>query len=154
MADIDLECDENNKSTWWIPIWNDINYFSGIFEGNNHEITNLYINSTKENSYITLSAGFFGTISNAEINNLSIINGYINMYRAPTGMLVGKIEGVSTYIRNCNIKRGEITTEGSGMVYGVGGIIGENISGICYIENCENSTKIISSSFAGGILGG
>lgn len=72
MANIDLECDENNQ---WIPIGNcsvdagnqadttsDKNPFSGIFEGNNHTISRIYID--KEQNYMGLFGYNQGTIKN------------------------------------------------------------------------------------------
>lgn len=60
-ADIDLECDENNQ---WIPIGKAegdiINvpqfYFRGTFEGNNHYIKGIYIESNEK------AIGLFGVI--------------------------------------------------------------------------------------------
>ena len=63
MADIDLEGKETKQ---WIPIDNNSTTFSGTFEGNNHNINNLYINSTQNNQ--ALFATNTGKIRNITVN--------------------------------------------------------------------------------------
>lgn len=76
---VDLLCDVDLQNLAWMPIGinaDSANKFKGTFNGNNHEIKNLYIN--QEAGYH--SAGLFGAlngtvvdlvISNANISNLS-----------------------------------------------------------------------------------
>lgn len=70
MSDINLEGSESN------PNWNSIGgqnigkAFSGIFEGNNHKISNV-------NGEI----GFFGKVTNGTIQNLGIESGSITSRR-------------------------------------------------------------------------
>ena len=80
MEDIDLEGDENDQSTWWLPIGNkDSNCFSGIFEGNGHKIRNLYIKKTEESKENNRGMGFFCIIKYEIINNFEIIDGYVEV---------------------------------------------------------------------------
>ena len=150
--------DASETSTWnsngsggyygWMPIgansdWSKI--FSGTYNGNGHNITNLYINRT-----YTIQqdfTGLFGICQNATIENVCMINvtsnGYYNC-----GGLIG-IAYQST-IKNCSTS-GSIT----GQAFS-GGLIGSDvedaISG-CYSE-CSVSIGNNSSGAIGGLIGG
>lgn len=130
----------------WVPIGtsgkgvskNGEHYFSGIFDGQGYQISNLHIVashdqigehiSSEESFY---NAGLFGetlnaTIKNVNINNVTIVNGMMNegvRSLQGTGALVGFAKGKSI-ITNITVT-GKINIDGE---YKVGGIIG-NISG-------------------------
>ena len=58
---------KSNGGVGFTPIGiNNEKYFSGIFDGQNYEIKNLYINS--DNEFV----GLFGNVKNTEIKNLSV----------------------------------------------------------------------------------
>ena len=97
--DIDLQCDEMNQ---WIPIGNcnedsgnlaydtdDKNAFSGTFNGNNHKITGIYID-TEENF-----TGLFG-YNEGIIENLIVADSYIKSNTS----YIGGISGYNK--RNCS----------------------------------------------------
>lgn len=113
-------------------------YFSGVFNGQGHQINNLHIvaEHTKIGEHISseesyYNAGIFGqtldaTIKNVKINNVTIVNGMMNegvRSLQGTGALVGYAKGKSIFT-NITIT-GKINIDGE---YKVGGIIG-NISG-------------------------
>ena len=102
MEDIDLGL-TSTKS------WTPINGFKGTFDGNEHKISNLYINSSGENQ------GFFGTVdSKAIVKELVIESGEIK----GTGKYVGAVTGKNSgKIENC-----ESLISVSGNTY-VGGIV-------------------------------
>ena len=136
MSDINLEGSEDNK---WIPIGDYGNntklHFKGTFEGNNHKIDNLYINTTSER------AGLFGNIT-GEVKNITV-SGNITS----TANWVGGIGGVAnevSQISNCINK-----TKINGKEY-TGGVIG-NSNG--KIKNCINEGEISGSDRIGGITG-
>ena len=56
---------ENNPGQGWMPVGVSSSPFSGIFDGNNHKISGIFINRS---SYDFV--GFFGYISSATITNL------------------------------------------------------------------------------------
>ena len=111
--------------------------FSGIFDGQENEIQNLYINNS---SYEY--AGLFGYVKGAEIKNLGVTGevsgpGYV-------GGIVGCAYMYSS-IDNCyNI--GEINGPNAG------GIVGY-LNYISTISNSYNTGKISSNGYAGGIVG-
>ena len=78
MENIDLEGNSGDATTWWTPIGlTSKSPFSGIFEGNNHTIENIFIhgqadetNSDFENDD---ALAFFGYTQNAKIKDLNRI---------------------------------------------------------------------------------
>ena len=151
--------------------------FSGIFDGKNHKIDNLYI----KNDIDTASIGLFTRIENAEIANLTIggeiiasVNTNIGAFSAlahnskvnnchnevnitsevgrfQVGGLIGSLHGESE-VTNCtnkgNISNGNNTS-------GIVARIGEYSSNV-KIENCENRGTITNSlgyTAMGGIIG-
>ena len=87
-ADIDLRCSENNQ---WVPIGacyvdggniadttDEKDPFGGVFEGNNHTISGVYIDS--ESNYV----GFFG-YNQGTIKNLILKDSYIKSNKAYIG---------------------------------------------------------------------
>ena len=108
-ADLDLE----NKS--WTPIGNASYAFQGIFDGENHTISNLYIN-TPNNSNV----GLFGHTTDGEVKNLTVNNATVKGY-----LEVGTVAG-TPYTSKYN----NITVTGNVKVDGfsyVGGMLGKNL---------------------------
>ena len=137
------------------------NKFRGHFEGAGHKIYNLYIEGGNV-------SGLFGYIdSEAEINNVSVENGYIRDAQYGGG-IVGHA-GANVTVSNCSnnadisgFQVGGIVGYGGGKVincYNTGSIKGNNaaggISGTVTIEiyNCFNTGNITSYGGGGGIMG-
>lgn len=141
-ADIDLEGSASNP---WTPIGNSTHLFKGTFDGNNHTIINIYINTTAD------MQGLFGiveaTIKNVVIDNSNIIGVY------GVGAISGCIQ--NSVIENCHVKANvtvkSIRNDGSV----VGGITGSVEGGtIGEIRNCHNEGTVIGqSNYVGGIIG-
>lgn len=134
------------KSDWTNPINPGIgpaNPFMGVFDGNNHIVSDLYVN---DNDVL----GLFGCIQNAEVKNLSIEGQLV------LGSYVGFVAGLSfdSNINNC-------TASGAIQAYGhkVGGIVGhfvaQNINNdTIFIKDCINNANITEGVFSlGGIAG-
>ena len=113
-ATVELAADINLNNEEWTPIGNSAHAFQGTFDGQNHVISNLSINTPK-NSYV----GLFGNTNSGEIKNLIVENAKI------TGRLnVGVVAG-QPYTSKFN----NITVKGHVEVYGmsyVGGVGGKN----------------------------
>ena len=168
MADINLNGSENFQ---WTPIgyWNsnsDYQCFGGSFDGNNHMISGLYIQSSIKH------AGFFGFTDGAIINNLSI-DGICSTFfefsiynEGYPSISSGGVSGYSksTFINNCHnhsLVQSSLAHEGNSTKSFSGGIVGfceDNT----YIANCSNWTDISSNatyesgvvhSYSGGISG-
>lgn len=132
------------------------NAFEGNFEGNEHEIRNLYINSSSTHS------GMFAIIKNATIQNLSLTGEITNRINSASYMasgIVGHSSGNSR-IKNCNNKATIKKIYSNGCV---AGIIGDTASGsTTVVENCYNSGSICmtegaitttGSGTVGGLVG-
>ena len=78
MADIDLSVYEN-----WEPIGSSYVKFSGIYDGNGHEITNLTV--TGENSL----AGLFSAVRGATLKNINLRNVDISLSYGSRGDCYG-----------------------------------------------------------------
>lgn len=143
MTDVNLN---GSQSFQWTPIgyWDsntDYYCFGGHFDGNNHTVSGLYINSSANR------VGFFGYTDGAEIKNLSVSGNTVTT----SGQYAGGIVGVanSTVFNNCT--NSNIVTSSSCS----GGIVGQ-ASGNSNIFNCHNTGAVsfsVSSYYSGGIVG-
>ena len=171
--DINLQGSADNQ---WIPIGRDDSIvFKGTFDGDNHVIRNLYIDTTE--SY----QGLFGSVQ-ATIENVTVTGSIVNagpytggiaanligntqirnchnqiVIQSENGYNVGGITGNAnpeTHIINCSNK-GNITALGykqdGNMETAVGGVAG-TVHG--YVEGCYNTGNIYGYRLAGGISGG
>ncbi len=154
----------------WTPIGTQNIPFTGIFEGNEFNINHLSINSNY--NYV----GLFGSIVNAELQNIELINANIESDHDFTGALVGMSN--SSIINKCCVS-GNVTgtnfvgglagfieqTEvhecySTGIVSGfniVGGLIGKSSSNLTSISNCYTTSDIhaeeATSNKVGGFIG-
>jgi hypothetical protein len=174
----DIELDENGAgfdADGWIPIgcFNDEDdeddewkySFTGIFNGNNYKITNIWINRPD-----TKNVGLFGYIYNAHIKNLGVeiaskgIVGNENV-----GGIAGSVDDGSSITNSYST--GNIN--GNGNVGGIAGIVNrysditnsystgdisgnKNVGGIAGYVNggYNNSTSIIINSYSIGNING
>ncbi|ANR70360.1 hypothetical protein AXF19_04790 [Selenomonas sp. oral taxon 126] len=128
-----------NSGAGFAPLGDVGNKFTGRLDGAGHTLRGLYIN--RQNTY---SIGLFGYADGARIENLSLVDGYVEGDEA-VGGIVGYADG--TEIRNVSY---------AGSVVGnqkVGGIAGDVSGGS--IQNAWNAgTVSVRSQFlAGGIVG-
>ncbi|MDR1461289.1 MAG: hypothetical protein LBI78_06560 [Campylobacteraceae bacterium] len=125
----------------WEPIGDNVNSFTGIFEGNGHKINNLWINRLS-----TTYVGLFGYLRDARIKNLGVeidsskggVKGHNN---------VGSIAGM---VNDSSITNSYSTGDVSGGSF-IGGIAGDIFKG--EITNSYSNGDISGSSYIGGITG-
>ncbi len=124
------------------PAGNDSIRFYGIFDGNNHKISNVTIEG-RENSYVA----FFGNTSGATIKNLTIENITVTGGQYTAG-IVGRAR--NTTVTNCAVT-GTVAIDGHD---GVGGIVGGGVANVtdCSVTGDENS-YITGLWDVGGISG-
>ena len=158
-ADIELnDCagfeawDENPPANVWTPIgyyWG----FDGVFDGNGHTVSGLYINqaSAKDtNDRMMEDFGFFGKNS-GEIRNLNIKNAFIHPVKGETSLDAGILAGSNSgSISGCAVE-GVVICVG----YDHGGVAGGNYG---VIADCSFAGKLIeregsSGAAIGGIAG-
>ncbi len=155
MVDVNLN---GSNSFQWTPIgyWNsdaDYQCFGGHFNGNNHVVSGLYINSSANR------VGLFGFTDGTTLENLNVECSAVStsnqnsngLYRYAGG-LIGFAAG-STYLDNCvvnntgNINTSSSTSSGWEDVYSYsGGIIGFTTSGTISITNCNHNGNVIANS--------
>ena len=157
----------------WIPIaagdGNGSNKKYGkIFDGNNHRISNLYINAedfvNNGNKTYAQNLGFIGcltgTVKNLIIENISVYgygSGFLTATNVDTeekplsiGTVVGWQSENNSLVEGCYVT-GKIITSGDGQA--VGGVVG-NIGG-GKISNCVSYASIDANgkAYVGGIVG-
>lgn len=111
-ATVKLAADINLNNEEWTPIGNSAHAFQGTFDGHNHVISNLSINTPK-NSYV----GLFGFTTNGEIKNLTVENAKVS-----GDLGVGVVAGSPYTSKFTNIKvTGHVEVYGFAYVGGVGG---------------------------------
>lgn len=148
MADIDMTdfLKENDPTQGWQPVGTKTEPFKGVFNGNNHKITGLFINKPDDN-YI----GFFGVLR-GDVYDLTLEfsqvvgNDYVGTL---AGYFANAVRTTSKYIKSIS---SSITSSNGikGNRY-IGGIIG-------YIDKGDISTSndycnIDDVSFSGNVTG-
>lgn len=141
MADIDLEGSSTNQ---WTPI---ADKFRGTFEGNEHTISNLFIQSNSPN------VGLFSSIINITIKDITIDNSTIQgTYN------VGAIAGASSNATLENVHTTSTvsvtatTPQSNGGCY-VGGLVGHGQAGITVLKSSNHATVSGKGYYIGGIVG-
>ena len=136
----------------WTPINNTNTARAYYYDGGNHTVSNLYINTSEQtltsNNYIGLFGYVYGSSSNhCYIKNLGIVNGSI----AGEGSYVGAVVGCARYtdITNCYNEKTDITITGSS--YSVGGVAGYNDYGT--ISGSYNTGAVSGDDSVGGVAG-
>ena len=112
--------------------------FTGVFDGNNHKITNLTIDDAGVgNGFL----GLFGFIDDGEVSNLGLEGGSISgQYHV--GGLVGLNFSVS--VSNC-YSTGDVSGD-----WEVGGLVGTNNASI---SDCYSTGDVSGISIVGGLVG-
>jgi len=143
-ADIDASDTQNwNDGAGFSPIgFGDDGYegyeFRGSYNGDNHTISELFINRPEEERI-----GLFGKIDWAEIRNLGLVEAFV-AGEVRTGGLVGY---------NCyysSITNSYSTGSVTGNCYSTGGLVGVNAG---YITNSYSTGNITGNRFIGGLVG-
>ena len=173
MNDIDLSVYPN-----WSPIgtlnlnWSDVSRpFSGVFDGQNHTISNLTCTSNT-NGYAGLFGNFDGTVQNLILRDAQItVEGLqaaavvCENYKGRVlncAMIGGSVKGkgvaggVVCYnrgtVENC-YATGDVTSLSGGRVCYAGGVVGYNYTEGT-VQSCYAAGRVESEKHAGGAVGG
>lgn len=141
--------------------------FNGVFDGNDHSISNFtYESSGTESTYIAL----FGQVS-GQIKNLTLIDPNISGGSRGTGAVVGWLDGGS--IINCHVRGGSISGnyDAGGLAWGSDGTVtnssstasvhgGDSVGGLLgaldssgTVSNCYSSGDVSGDEYVGGLVG-
>ena len=144
--------------------------FSGTFDGNGHTILNLTLSqpglSTPESydgnliAYETQYVALFGTLRNAEVKNLNLLN-VRGVVESDSPIFLAGIAGYfqESTVTDCNVS-GCLELRAHDRMFGIGGIAG--FGGIGLIERCNVDVTLIcvdtdaetkDEQFLGGIYG-
>ena len=170
--DIDLSVYPN-----WSPIgtlnmnWSDVSRpFSGVFDGQNHTISNLTCTSAT-NGYAGLFGNFDGTVQNlilrdaqitSESNAGAVVSNNYGGRVLNCAMIGGSVKGKSiaggvvSYnrgtVENC-YATGDVTSLSGSWICYVGGVVGYNyMNGT--VQSCYAAGRVESEKHAGGAVGG
>ena len=151
-ADLDLSSESN-----WTPIGNLVAYpsqsFNGIFDGDNHVISNLTVN---DNTYENAVAALFGSVVNGTIKNLTVKNVNIQSTHFAAGIVAYTSNGPT--IENCKVIGGTIKStpeiingsyDNGDKVGGIMGLIQTGTINNCWVEG----VTITGYRDLGGIVG-
>ena len=154
---ITLSNDINLKNEQWNPIGK-AESFEGVFDGQNHTISNLKYHSEGEDYFV----GLFGCLTNATVKNLTLHNVDIKLTGAGTwghiGAVAGWAEGTST-LENITVKglvkiEGDVEEEGS---HRIGGVVGGNQGGNVTMKNvtvlADKNSYVKGNSAVAGLAG-
>jgi len=169
-ADIDASATESwFMGQGWIPVGNTVTQFTGKYNGQNYNITNLSIERTIEGIDLIEFVGLFGYIVNSEIINVNLIDtdikggkyvggitGYANLSSiincSSTGHTEGSfVGGISGYNYNSSISNSSSSSDIKCSNYSGGGLVGLNYASI--ISDCYSGSIITGGSDLGGLVG-
>lgn len=136
-ADIDMSTETN-----WTPIGTDDHRFDGTFDGGGHVIKNLSVNNTE-----AIAVGLFGTVQEATIYHLHMLNPVV------TGLSAGAVAGFAKDSRITDVLVTNTTTNGQINVNGqnCGGIVGGTSNVV--IERSLFHGRLVNKGRCGGIVG-
>ena len=141
-------------SNVWVPIGNYTTKFTGTFDGDGHEVSNMTVlmNSTSGDVY----AGLFGLISGGSIKNTGVTG---NVYAASSSDVdAGGLAGNSDSITN-SYATGNVYAYSSSSSYSItraGGLAGcsDGITNSYATGNVYVSSSSSNYTYAGGLTGG
>jgi len=127
-------------------IGNELLPFTGVFDGNNHTISNFTYTSKGE-----IDIGLFGNVWNGEIKDLGLINPNIDSGIGNFGgplITFGSLAGAffDSTLTNCYVEGGRVS---SSYQY-VGGLVGWNDGSI---TNCYTTAIVTGFVSVGGLVG-
>jgi hypothetical protein len=142
VADIDLSPSIWSGGEGWLPIGDDSNPFTGLYNGDSYTISHLTINSSGYN----WNMGLFGYVNHADLNNIKLrnvlISGEIDYAGALTGFLIN-----SSVVTNCSAT-GQISASNY-----AGGLIG-CVNSNCFISQCYADCRVDGTNWNFGGLAG
>lgn len=130
--------------------------FQGTFDGRNHTISNMTVDSSAETGEYYAS-GLFGWINTAVIKNIKFENASVEGHHY-VGVVAGYAEAINTcVISNCHVSNSEVIgTHANENACGddVGMIVGFAANAVTKIQNCSASNSQVTGSRDAGQIAG
>ncbi len=142
VADIDLGVAPWNEGNGWIPIAESSVPFTGVYNGNNHLISGMYLNFP-----YMYGLGLFSRIEGASILNMGLTGVEIYGESGFAGSLVAT--AVNSFISNC-FASGSINLLANNTY--TGGLVGELMNG-SILSDSYASVKVSAYRLVGGLVG-
>jgi len=135
------------NSLQWTPIGSEDSPFKGIFDGDNHTIKGLFIDTDQG------FQGLFGCIDSAIVKKINLAECHITA--GDIGINMDCIGGIVGYCKNGIIEECTFSGTLNNDAYEAGGIVGKIEGSNARISSCSNFGVIESSqgSRVGGIVG-
>ncbi len=145
----------------WTPIGNSVTAphgFFGVFDGDGHSISGVYINE-KSSTGSYGATGLFRYVDNynltGTVKNLKVKNSYIGSMSHATGSIVGVNGGT---VDNCESNAFVHVNASTGSFGGIGGIVGNNNNYWAITTNCTFTGSVVADNasgtpYVGGIAG-
>ncbi|MGI5838489.1 MAG: immunoglobulin-like domain-containing protein [bacterium] len=144
----DIDLSSYNSDGGWEPLGTGDDSFTGIYDGDGHTISNLFISRNEADP-----AGLFGRIlceaaGETEIRDLGLVNVNVTS-KGETGGLAGLNYGAT--MKNCYVT-GTVEGKGSGRI---GGLVGDNEGDIinCYTNATVEGDFEMLVDYVGGLVG-
>lgn len=131
-----------NGGEGWIPLGSSASRFTGLFDGNHHSISDLFID--REQSY----QGLFGYIDGAQIVNLGVENVNVSGSSGYVGALVGGAYSASVLL-GCH-SSGDVANVSVGSHSG--GLVGYCYNS-CSVTDCHSTASVTGIGNVGGLVG-
>lgn len=144
VSDVDASAtSEWNDGNGFEPIGSDEQRFVGTFDGNDQNISDLYINWTSDNVGLFATVGKDGTVHNLTVTDLSFTPAY------STGGIVGENYGIVDNVS----AHGTISSTGTHS--NIGGLVGSNEGSGTVTRSSANVTITVlgQSGQTGGLVG-
>ncbi len=134
----------NTTGSGWLPIGTSASPFSGTFDGQTYEISNLFISSSIND------IGLFGVTNDSEINDLGLINvNIVGTGTDPNTLHRGALAGLAKYSTITKAyATGNITSAAV-----VGGLVGYQYLSVIN-QSYANVTIVCSATSVQSLLGG
>lgn len=132
-----------DSATSWTPIGSKSNRFAGVFDGQGHEISGVYLNTT------TANVGLFSaTSASSVIKDFKLVKSHFENTNENSTAFIGSIVGLGggtfeNIYSNATVKA---------VTYRIGGFIGRIDTGASYIRNCWYNGELSNGRYMGGIV--
>ncbi len=147
VTDLDLDVSPWNGGSGWEPVGGVYGPpFAGDYDGDNHKISNLMINSTE------YTVGLFRLLENTgKVRNLHLENVNVHSTQYGVGALAGIMDGTGPMeVVNCTVIGGSVSGDGNAVGGLIGGIYGWGVSSCI---DCYTEVMVSGGGAVGGLAG-